>query len=80
MVAGVCTELLDCSGLDLAAHLTSEAGDSGELVQGIVAACSLATQQCAQTVMMVSTCNSVLCSIASSIRSFCSSNVSLMLL
>ena len=53
MVAGVCAERLDCSGLDLAAHLTSEAGDSGELVQGIVAACSLATQQCAQTVMMV---------------------------
>ena len=52
-MAGVCSELLDCSGLDLAAHLTSEAGDSGELVQGIVAACSLATQQCAQTVMMV---------------------------
>ena len=54
-MAGVCSELLDCSGLDLAAHLTSEAGDSGELVQGIVAACSLATKQCAQTVMMVST-------------------------
>ena len=60
MVAGVCAERLDCSGLDLAAHLTSEAGDSGELVQGIVAACSLATQQCAQTVMMVRTCYFIL--------------------